>query len=198
MQRRSVGSSRRPALWGLHMGRWIRLLRSTETRSWEAARNQEVQNRIDCGFDCCWEQDQEKIYVSDPGIEAQKSTGAELTDIVNTYRIDPPLPGVRPLEEPFNGWIMPVAVRATSRHSYNIRVPLDPIMMMRRLDLRTALKLKGAYHVTSPTYLKSILKNGLMPGGWQGKRIMNFFIVFPPWDERNRVTRTRSPLFEEL
>ena len=79
-----------------------------------------------------------------------------------------------------------------------IRVPLDPIMMMTRLDLRTALKLNGAYHVTSPTYLESILKNGLMPGGGQGKRIMNFFIVFPPWDERNRVTRTRSPLFEEL
>ena len=135
---------------------------------------------------------------SDPGIKAQKSTGAELTDIVNTYRIDPPLPGVRPLEEPFSGWIMPVAVKATSRHSYGIRVPLDPIMMMRRLDLRTALKLKGAYHVTSPTYLESILKNGLMPGGGQGKRIMNFFIVFPPWDERNRVTRTRSPLFEAL
>lgn len=34
-----------------------------------------------------------------------------------------------------------------------------------------------------------------MPGGGQGRRIMNFFGV---WDERNRVTRTRSPLSEEL
>ena len=34
--------------------------------------------------------------------------------------------------------------------------------------------------------LDSILKNGLMPGGEHGRRIMNFFGVFPPWDERNR------------
>lgn len=34
--------------------------------------------------------------------------------------------------------------------------------------------------------LDSILKNGLMTGGGQGRRIMNFFGVFPPCDERNR------------
>ena len=34
--------------------------------------------------------------------------------------------------------------------------------------------------------LDSILKNGLMPGGEHGRRIMNFFGVFPPWGERNR------------
>lgn len=87
------------------------------------------------------------------------------------------------MEEPFNRWIMPVAVRATSGHSYDVRVPLDPMMMMmmmRRLDLTTALKLKGAYHVTFPTYLESILKNVLMPGGKEGRRIMNFFGIFPP------------------
>ena len=121
----------------------------------------------------------------------------ELTKIVNAYQLDPPLPGVKPLEGPYNGWITPVAVKATSGHSYDVKVPLDPMRMMRQLDLKTALKLKGAYHVRSPRYLESILRNGLMPGGGQG-RIVSFFRVFLFWGERNRVTRARSPLSEEM
>ena len=39
----------------------------------------------------------------------------------------------------------------------------------------------------------SILKYGIVPGGERQRRLMSFFGVFPPWDERNRVTRTRSP-----
>lgn len=69
--------------------------------------------------------------------------------------------------------------------------------MMKRLDLRTALELQGAYHVTSPTYLESILSNGLMPGGTEGRRMVNFF-GRPAVHTSNCVTRTRSPLPGQL
>lgn len=42
--------------------------------------------------------------------------------------------------------------------------------MMRRLDLRTALRLQDGHHVTSPYFLKSILENGITPGGSEGKK----------------------------
>ncbi len=117
-------------------------------------------------------------------------------------RIREPPSGADFMDELYNGWIMPVAVRATSGHSYlrkhEVGITLDPMAVMRRLDMKTAMKLQGAYHVTSPSYLESILANGLMPGGTAGKRITNFFGIFPPWDPRNRVTRTRSPISEDL
>ena len=53
-------------------------------------------------------------------------------------------------------------------------------------------------NVTSPSFLKSILENGTMPGGSEGKRIMSYFGVYPPRDRRNRPTRTRSPVVDEL
>ena len=71
-------------------------------------------------------------------------------------------------------------------------------MMMNRLDLKTALELQGGYHVTSPANLQSILENGIMPGGSEGKRVMSYLGVFPPWDRRNRSARTRSPIPGEL
>ena len=82
------------------------------------------------------------------------------------------------LDDPYNGWIMPVAVRASSGHSKDIRVPLDHTRLFKRLDLRTAVGLQGAYHVTSPSNLESILKEGLAPGGTEGKRLMSYFGVF--------------------
>ena len=96
-----------------------------------------------------------------------------------------------------SGWVMPIAVRASSGHSKDIEVPLEPTKIFKRLDLKTAIELKGAYHVTSPSRLGSILRDGLVPGGLEGKRMMNYFGVFPPWDVRNRSTRTRSPLVGE-
>ena len=88
-------------------------------------------------------------------------------------------------------------IRASSGHSKDIEVPLEPTKIFKRLDLKTAIGLKGAYHVTSPSRLGSILRDGLIPGGLEGKRMMNYFGVFPPWDLRNRSTRTRSPLVGE-
>ena len=92
---------------------------------------------------------------------------------------------------------MPIAVRASSGHTKEIQIPLEPTKIFKRLDLRAAVELQGAYHVTSPTRLGSILRDGLVPGGMEGKRMMNYFGVFPPWDMRNRSTRTRSPLIGE-
>ena len=118
------------------------------------------------------------------------------------YRVKEPPAGANINDGIYDGWILPVAVRATSGHSYKrkneVGITLDPMAMMRKLDMNTAMKLEGAYHVTSPSYLESIIANGLMPGGTTGKRIMNFFGIFPPWDIRNRVTRTRSPIQDEL
>ena len=97
-----------------------------------------------------------------------------LDDIIREHRIDPPKNDEDPLGAKYNGWIMPVAIRATSGHSdKKMRFELDPYMMMHRLDLRTALTLEGGYHVTSPTNLKSILENGIMPGGTEGNRVMS-------------------------
>ena len=122
-----------------------------------------------------------------------------LNDIIQEHRIDPLRKGEDPLGTVYDGWIMPVAIRATSGQSdKKMKFELDPYMMMHRLDLRTALALQGGYHVTSPSNLKSILENGIMPGGSEGNRVMSYFGVFPPWDRRNRSARTRSPIPGEL
>ena len=42
--------------------------------------------------------------------------------------------------------------------------------MMRRLGPQNTAKFQGAYQVTSPKNLLSILKTGLVPGGEKGKR----------------------------
>ena len=117
----------------------------------------------------------------------------QITALAKKYQIIKPAPGVNFMDEEYKGWIMPVAVRATCGHSKGVSVPVDPNTMMKRLDLKAAEKLMGAYHVTSPSNLESILCNGLRPGGIKGKRITNLFGIFRPWDARNRMTRTKSP-----
>ena len=132
-------------------------------------------------------------------IQALRATSNDdIIKLVDQKIMQPPLPGTNVLGPPYFGWIMPIAVRATSGHSVNLRIDLKPELIMRKLTLKTAWTLKGAYHVTSPTHLMSILKHGIVPGGERQRRLMTFFGVFPPWDERNRVTRTRSPIEGEL
>ena len=121
----------------------------------------------------------------------------ELDTIRKQYSIPNPRVETSPFGETYGGWVMPIAIRASSGHSKDIEVPLEPTKIFKRLDLKTAIELKGAYHVTSPSRLGSILRDGLIPGGLEGKRMMNYFGVFPPWDMRNRSTRTRSPLVGE-
>ena len=63
--------------------------------------------------------------------------------------------------------------------SKDIEVPLEPTKIFKRLDLKTAIGLKGAYHVTSPSRLGSILRDGLIPGGLEGKRMMKLLRSVP-------------------
>ena len=126
-------------------------------------------------------------------LSLQAKDEAQIGALGEKYQITKPEPGVNFMDEDYKGWIMPIAVRATCGHTSGIGIPLDPDTMMKRLDLKTAEKLMGAYHVTSPSFLESILSYGIRPGGIRGKRVTNFFGIFPPWDMRNRMTRTRSP-----
>ena len=113
-------------------------------------------------------------------IQALRATSQdEVVDIVNQKFIPPPIPGTDLLAPPYFGWIMPIAVRATSGHSDHIRVVLKPELIMRRLTLKTAWRLKGAFHVTSPTHLVSILKHGIVPGGEKGKTSHEFLWNIP-------------------
>ncbi len=126
-------------------------------------------------------------------LSLQAKNEEEIHALSAKYQIKKPSPGTDFMDEEYKGWIMPIAVRATCGHTKDIGIPLDPNTMMKRLDLKAAEKLKGAYHVTSPAYLESILRNGIRPGGIKGKRVTSFFGIFPPWDIRNRMTRTKSP-----
>lgn len=58
-------------------------------------------------------------------IQALRATSPEeVIDLVNNKVIPPPLPGTDVLEAPYFGWTIPIAVRATSGHSDQIRVIL--------------------------------------------------------------------------
>ena len=141
----------------------------------------------------CWLQGKTRFQLL--GIVANDQE--ELSAIRRQYSIPDPQIAASVFDEAYSGWVMPIAVRASSGHSKDIEVPLEPTKIFKRLDLKTAIELKGAYDVTSPSRLGSILRDGLVPGGLEGKRMMNYFGVFPPWDVRNRSTRTRSPLVGE-
>ena len=81
----------------------------------------------------------------------------ELDTIRKQYSIPNPQVETSPFGEAYGGWVMPIAIRASSGHSKDIEVPLEPTKIFKRLDLKTAIELKGAYHVTSPSRLGSIL-----------------------------------------
>lgn len=51
-------------------------------------------------------------------------TTEELTAVITKLQIPPPLPGVDVFDEPHYGWVVPIAVRATSGHSYGIKMKL--------------------------------------------------------------------------
>lgn len=92
----------------------------------------------------------------------------DIKEISKHLQFSPPTAGKSPFGDPYNGWIMPVAVRATSGHSKYGFITLDPVRLFKRLDLRTAVRLQGAYHVTSPSNLESILREGMVPGKGKG------------------------------
>ena len=98
-------------------------------------------------------------------------------------------------------WIKPWAVRAASGHSQSRStiVELDPSKFA-ALSASLALlnQLQGAYHATEYYNLQMIMTEGTKTGrdlmGHRGSsgRLHSYWGVFPPWDSRNKVTRSRS------
>ena len=101
------------------------------------------------------------------------------------------------LARQYRGWIRPVALRATSGHSFHGGAGKLPLMVnidYKNLNMpftkEMAAQLGGGYHVTSVKNLLSIVKNGLMPGGNAGNRDHVFFGEYAPWDPINTCTLT--------
>ena len=75
-------------------------------------------------------------------IQALKATCQEdVINIVNQEIIPPPIPGTELLAPPYFGWIVPIAVRATSGHSVHIRVDLKP---EEKIDFEDRLEIEGS------------------------------------------------------
>ena len=97
-------------------------------------------------------------------------------------------------------WIKPWAIRASSGHtrSRSTVMELDPSKFALSASMSLLSQMQGAYHATEIHNLYSIMTDGLKPGsdlidqGRSSGRLHSYFGVFPPWDPRNKVTRTRS------
>ena len=93
-----------------------------------------------------------------------------------------------------SGFVRPVAVRATSGHSFSgerkfrLDVNIDFENMNMKFTKELAFKLGGGYHVTTVDTLLSIIKKGIIPGGGSGGRDHVFFGEYAPWDPVNAST----------
>ena len=96
----------------------------------------------------------------------------------------------------YRGWIRPIALRATSGHSFHapnkrpLMVKIDYKNLNMPFTKEIAAQVGGGYHVTSVKNLLSIVKHGLMPGGNAGTRDHVFFGENAPWDPINTCTIT--------
>ena len=94
------------------------------------------------------------------------------------------------------GWIRPIALRATSGHSFHapnkrpLMVNIDYKNLNMPFTKEIAAQVGGGYHVTSVKNLLSIVTKGLMPGGNAGTRDHVFFGEYAPWDPINTCTIT--------
>ena len=92
------------------------------------------------------------------------------------------------------GWLRPVAIRATSGHSFTgehgkpLLVNIDHENVNLKLTHEFASKMAGGYHVTETRNLMSIVNSGIIPGGGYASRDHAFFGEFAPWDYRNTST----------
>ena len=70
------------------------------------------------------------------------------------YRVKDPPERTNINDGVYDGWILPVAVRATSGHSYKrkneVGITLDPTAMMRKLDMNTAMKIRRSLSCNVP------------------------------------------------
>ena len=92
------------------------------------------------------------------------------------------------------GWMRPVAIRATSGHSFTgdhgrpLSVNIDHENVNIKFTRELAFKMAGGYHVTEVRNLMSIVNFGIIPGGGGGGRDHAFFGEYAPWDWRNAST----------
>ena len=91
--------------------------------------------------------------------------------------------------------LYPVAVRAPTGHkdTTNIHdVELKSTLLSHPIAPSTVVSLPACFHITPSKHLKSIWKEGLIPGGLSGNsRIFTFFNPYVPWDPRSwRVTKS--------
>ena len=106
----------------------------------------------------------------------------------------------QPHLEQTDNWVKPWAIRASSGHtrSRSTVMELDPSKFTLSASMSLLNEMKGAYHATEIENLYTIMTDGLKPGsdlieqGRSSGRLRSYFAVFPPWDHRNRLTRTRS------
>ncbi|CAE7705382.1 unnamed protein product [Symbiodinium sp. KB8] len=97
-------------------------------------------------------------------------------------------------------WIRPWAVRATTGHSRstNTVMTLDPSRFALSASRSLMEQIGGAYHATEIYNLNAIVTEGLKTGsdmmelGRSSGRLHIYFGIFPPWDPRNKLTRSRS------
>ena len=103
------------------------------------------------------------------------------------------------LEQTAN-WIRPWAVCASAGHSVSVStvMELDPSKFALSASMSLLGQIKGAYHATEIYNLNLIVTEGLKTGsdmmelGRTSGRLHSYFGIFPPWDSRNKLTRSRS------
>ena len=97
-------------------------------------------------------------------------------------------------------WIRPWAIRATAGHSVSAStvMALDPAKFALSASRSLLDQIGGAYHATEIYNLNAIVTDGLKTGsdlmelGRTSGRLHSYFGIFPPWDPRNKLTRSRS------
>ena len=84
--------------------------------------------------------------------------------------------------------LYPVAVRAPTGHKQSLvnDVTLRASLLSHPIAPNTVILLPVCFHITMKDCLKSIWKEGLIPGGLEGNsRIFTFFNPYVPWDHRS-------------
>ena len=84
--------------------------------------------------------------------------------------------------------LYPVAVRAPTGHKLSLvnDVTLKASLLSHPIAPNTVISLPVCFHITMKDPLKSIWKEGLIPGGLDGNtRILAFFNQYVPWDPRS-------------
>ena len=108
----------------------------------------------------------------------------------------------RDLLEQNDYWIKPWAIRHTDSRS--TMMELDPSKFALSASLSLLNQLQGAYHATKYYNLQSIMTEGIKAGrdlmGNHGSsgRLHSYWGIFPPWDQMNRVTSSKSSVDQWL